>query len=194
MDLSRYSDPVERSIVNEIVQWSKVALEKPNPSFNNLPACPYSKKALADNKISVVFKYEASYRAVYTAIDEYDDTFDLCIVIDLKNTKNSDEFHEYLDHLNTVIAAGTFVDRDKWVMGFHPDDEESEFVQDIDFEPSTGVEYSMIFVQRLSKLQEAADKLDKKCYYDGYDEESNWQEIYARRTELHRRLKNGDET
>ena len=52
----------------------------------------------------------------------------------------------------------------------------------------------MIFVQRLSKLQEAANKLDKKGYYDSYDGEYNSTEIYLTEKNLYRRLKNGDET
>ena len=52
----------------------------------------------------------------------------------------------------------------------------------------------MIFVQRLSKLQEAADKLDKKGYYDVYNSQFNAREIYEKRDRLYRRLKDGDET
>ena len=54
--------------------------------------------------------------------------------------------------------------------------------------------YAMIFVQRLSKLQQAADKLDKKGYYDTYDAEYNARDIYELRETLYRRLKDGDET
>ena len=87
-----------------------------------------------------------------------------------------------------------FIDKDIWLMGFHPNDEPSDFVQEVTFDYETDTEYSMIFVQRLSKLQEAADKLDKKGYYDSYDGEYNASDIYEKRTELYRRLKNGDET
>jgi hypothetical protein len=79
-------------------------------------------------------------------------------------------------------------------MGFHPDDEITEAAEATAIEAVTDTEYSMIFVQRLSKLQEAADKLDKKGYYGIYDPEYNALEIYAKRKKLYRRLKNGDET
>jgi hypothetical protein len=52
----------------------------------------------------------------------------------------------------------------------------------------------MIFVQRLSKVQESADKLAEKGYYDKYLEEYNAEEIFQERAKLYRRLKNGDET
>jgi hypothetical protein len=64
----------------------------------------------------------------------------------------------------------------------------------VDFQPQIDAEYAMIFVQRLSKLQEAADKLDKKGYYDTYNGQYNAREIYDKRERFYRRLKNGDET
>jgi len=79
-------------------------------------------------------------------------------------------------------------------MGFHPDDEPNDFVADVSFEVGTDDTYAMIFVQRLSKLHVAADKLHKKGYYAAYDDLYDSEGIYARREQLYRRLKNGDET
>ena len=79
-------------------------------------------------------------------------------------------------------------------MGFNPEDEPSDFVADVTFNYEVDDEYSLIFVQRLSKLQEAANKLDKKGYYDSYEEEYNSSEIYLNRENLYRRLKDGNET
>ena len=112
----------------------------------------------------------------------------------LNPDENSEAFHEYLDQLNDVISEGMFIDKDIWVMGFHPNDEPSDFVEEVVFERDIDTAYSMIFVQRLSKLQKSADKLDKKGYYDSYDEEYQASDIYEKREKLYRRLKHGDET
>ena len=96
--------------------------------------------------------------------------------------------------LDFYLLEGVFIDKDLWLMGFHPDDEPSEFGDEITFEPETDARYAMIFVQRLSKLQEAADKLGKRGYYDSYDSQYNAREIYELREHLYRRLKNGNET
>jgi len=194
MNVAFYSEPVEQAIVQEIMQWSAVALEKPSSHFNDLPPCPYARAAWLDNKVSILFKHEDSYQTLYSCISQYDDNFDVAIVVDLLNDKESDDFHEYLDLLNDAISNGMFVDKDIWLMGFHPDDEPSDFVEEIVFEEKIDTSYCMIFVQRLSKLQQAADKLDKKGYYDSYKGEYNAPNIYAKRDELYRRLKNGDET
>ena len=188
------SQTVESAIVEELMQWSREVLEKPSPYFNNLPPCPYAKQAWLESKVAILFKYENNYQTLYNTIALFDDTFDLAIIIDLGNKKNSEDFHEYLEHLNEVISQGMFIDKDVWVMGFHPDDEANDFVEDVQFDPVTDVEYAMIFVQRLSKLQVAADKLDKKGYYDIYNKEYDAQELYAQREKLYRRLKNGNET
>jgi hypothetical protein len=37
----------EKKIYNEIREWSRTLLEKKNPEFNGLPACPYAKAAWA---------------------------------------------------------------------------------------------------------------------------------------------------
>ena len=114
--------------------------------------------------------------------------------MDLANDTDPEAFHDYFYAINEFIAAGTFIDKDIWLMGFHPNDEVTEASEQTAIEALTDTEYSMIFVQRLSKLQEAGDKFDKKGYYDSYKGEYNAPNIYAKRDELYRRLKNGDET
>jgi hypothetical protein len=194
MNLAFYDQSTEKAIVEEIMQWSETALEKPSPQFNNLPPCPYARKALMDEKVAILFKYDDSYQVLYSCVSQFDDNFDLAIIVDLYNDKSAYDFHEYLESLNEAISNGMFIDKDIWVMGFHPDDDVSETAQETAIEAITDTEYSMIFVQRLTVLQEAADKLDKKGYYDSYNGKYNASDIYAKRTELYRRLKNGDET
>ena len=185
---------VEKAVYSELVDWSATVLEKASPHFNNLPPCPYAKQAWVDGRVAVLFKYETNKQTLYSTVSQFDDNFDVAIIVDFKYDKDADLFHTYLDEMNDVISDGMFIDRDIWVMGFHPDDEESDFVQDVNFEPHVDAEYAMIFVQRLSKLQEAADKLDKNGYYDTYNGQYNAREIFEKRQRLYRRLKNGDET
>ena len=57
------------------------------------------------------------------------------------------------------------------------------------FEEIVEKEYALIFVQRLSKLQESANKLKKLGYYDKYYKEYNVEDIYEQRENYYRRLK-----
>ena len=191
-----FSSAVEEAVKAEIRDWSAAALEQPSPHFNGLPPCPYARKAWAENKVAIVFKYEDNMQVLYSMVSQFDDNYDVAIIVDVKFYEDSDVFHGYLDEMNDVIADGMFIDRDIWVMGFHPGDEPNEFVEELalDFEPYVEDEYALIFVQRLSKLQEAADKLAVKGYYDLYSGHYNASDIYEKRERLYRRLKNGLET
>ena len=184
----------EKEICAEIMAWSTHTLQKPNPYYNNLPPCPYSQKAWQEDKVAILFKYEDSYQSVYSTISQWEECFDLVIVVDMAFEKDPDNFHNFLDSLNEAISAGVFIQRDAWVMGFHPHDEPNNFIDDSTFMQLVDAEYAMIFVQPLSTLQEAADKLVEKGYYDKYLEEYNAAHIFKKRSELYRRLKNGDET
>jgi len=193
MKLGFFGLPQENAIVREMMEWSNTALNTPHPFFNNLPPCPYAKQAWLEDRVAVIFKYENNYQTLYSTISQFQDIFDVAIIVDMENKLDNEDFHTYLDGLNLAIAEGFFIDRDIWLMGFHPEDEMSEFEEDVPFEPLVDNQYSLIFVQRLSKLQEAADKLSKKGYYDGYEDGYDAKDIFELRKKLYRRLKNGDE-
>ena len=60
-------------------------------------------------------------------------------------------------------------------MGFHPDygaeDAELDFLYEHDWESSVDAEYAMMFIQSLSKVDDASLKLEKLGYYDAYPRE-----------------------
>ena len=181
---------LEKDICNEIRDWSAYALEEKSSQFNGFSPCPYAKKAWEDNKVSIVFKYSASYQPLYDLISRFEDTQDVVLLVDLSYS-HSKPFHQKLEQMNEDIAKGLFKDKDLWVMGFHPEDETNELIDDGTFEPHVEVTYAMVFVQRLSKLQEASQKLAALGYYDRYTGNYDTSEIREKRAELYRRLKNG---
>ena len=136
MNQSFFSDDLEARIAKEIRLWSSSVLEKPNPYFNNLPPCPYARSAWMKNKVAIVFNHENNYQSLYSCISQFDEQYEIAVLVDLGNVKNADDFHEYLDSLNQVISEGMFIDKDIWLMGFHPEDEPSDFVEEIEFDHS----------------------------------------------------------
>ena len=118
--------------------------------------------------VGVSINYVPHKQALYTLVSAFPDPLDLCILVDLKYEKDPDDFHYYLDRVNEAIADGIFIDRDIWVMGFHPDDDVDEEVFDPNFEATNDTVYAMTFIQRLSKLEESADTLRDTGYYDEY--------------------------
>lgn len=182
----------ERKICDEIRAWSAYALEVPNPYFAGLPACPFARTAWQNDRVATVFKYGGN-QALYSVLAGFDDSFDLVIVVNHHERQEPDAYHDYLDQLNVAISERIFGQSDLWVMGFHPDDGQNELIDDSTFEPLTDTRYSMIFVQRLSKIQEAADKLKELGYYDQYLEEYDAAELFEKRAAFYRRLKDGNE-
>lgn len=180
--------------LDEIRAWSKHALEKPLEYFNNLPPCPYAEKAWEDKRVDCVIKDTDNKQVLYTTVSQFPNNLDIVLIIDKKYEKSAKDFHDYLDAMNVAISRGMFIDKDIWVMGFHPDDEASEYVDDANFCHLTEESYAIIFVQRLTKLHESADKLKKRGYYKIYSKEYNADAIFKLRETLYRRLKDGNET
>jgi len=183
----------EKQIFEEIRAWSAYALEKKNPFFNDLPPCPYAKRAWLDGKVAVIFQYGGS-QALINTMAHFNDEFDLIILVNTFYRRDADSFHQELSDYNDAIADGLFGDPDLWLMGFHPDDDSNDFVDDGEFEPHINTPYAMTFVQRLSKVQESAYILKDLGYYDKYSEEYDVAAIFEQRERLYRRLKDGNES
>lgn len=190
--LSFYA-PEERKIAEEIRAWSAHVLESISPHFNGLPPCPFAKAAWRDNQVTILFGQPGD-QLFTTVLSAFDRFTELVIIVDRGVSKDSEEFHSYLADLNEAISAGIFGDPDLWVMGFHPDDDANEFVDDGSFEPLVPDPYAMVFVQRLRQVQEAADKLEKLGYYSAYPPEYGAEEAFNQREALYRRLLHGDES
>jgi hypothetical protein len=185
---------LEQDIKTELREWSKHALESPSPFFNNLPACPYAKTAWDEDRVGFVFKTEDDSLSLYQTIAGFDDRFDVIMVVDLCYRKDPTDFEDFLHALNEAIADGMFGQKDVWVMGFHPDDDPEDFLDDGSFSPLVGEKYAIIFVQRLKALHEKSEALKPLGYYDKSFEAFENTDLYAHRENLYRRLLNGNET
>ena len=185
---------LEQAIVQEMRDWSSHALQKITPNYNNLPACPYARAAWEQDKVGFSFKYSKDWQDLYTLVSQWDDSKDVVILIDFCPLP-IDEMDSYLNMLNDMISEGIFINKDMFLMGFHPDDEDNDFLDDEDFESATStsdVSYAMIFLQRLTKLQEASDALRVKGYYDNCEEYYDSSQLYENRKFLYRRLKDAE--
>ena len=184
------SEEEKENIKSEIRSWSREQLEPPNPDFNNIPACPYAKKAWDDKKVKFAFKTELyDNDVIYEYIENWDDSVDLVILVDTNFVEETEDFHDNLDFINENISDGCFGEKDFWVMGFHPYDDANELIDDGSFEGESETEYAIVFIQRLSKLEIASEKLINQGYYKTYFDTYDVSEMYAVRKEFYRRLK-----
>tara|TARA_R100000152_G_C6764261_1_gene188814 strand:- start:599 stop:1165 length:567 start_codon:yes stop_codon:yes gene_type:complete len=184
------NEVLEAKVCEEIRAWSSYALEKPNSNYNDFPACPFAAKAWADRKVDIQFKHEVSPLPLYSILKNYNDDFELIIVVDFEYDDDQERYHNYLDGINEVISENCFGDRDLYVMGFHPEDETNELIETANFDSTVEYLYGMIFVQRLGLLCKASEKLMSKGYYDRDHGNYEVRQILKKRNELYRRIIN----
>jgi len=181
-------DEEEHKIETEIREWSSNVIEMPNPNFKNIPTCPYAKAAWEKDLVKIVFDHDGRDEQLLKYVSKYDDDYDLVIVVETDYHEDQEGFHNALAEVNSLISQDVWGDSDLWVMGFHPYDDESEVLDDERFEPISEYSYGLIFIQRLSLLQEASNKLELQGYYDVYSGNSEITEMYEIRKDYYRRF------
>tara|TARA_R110000824_G_scaffold263196_1_gene451860 strand:- start:591 stop:1163 length:573 start_codon:yes stop_codon:yes gene_type:complete len=178
----------EQKIIFEIKKWSEESLETSNKNFNGLAACPKAKNAWKEDKVGFVFKNAPDYQDLYTVVSCYPSNFDMVIVVDTCFKEEAKDFHTFISGFNEAIGEGMFINRNAWVVGFHPDDGGNALLKSSLFPTSTSKEYAVMLVQPLSLLQETSEKIEPLGYYKGYEDEYNADSILQNRKDLYRRL------
>ena len=158
------------SIEADIRKWSHNFLEIPNIKLNGLPPCPYAKQAWVDNKVT--FSINTGIDGLLEAVRVFD-THDYDIVVwaseTLPDIKYLDGFCDGMNELMSVAGI------DLHLMVFHPDYNAEQAGLDFLIEDDIvdeSLEYCMVFVQKLSLLDDAALSLEKSGYYKHFPEDT----------------------
>ena len=173
---------VERDIRN----WSHNFLEVPNVKLNGLPPCPYAKQAWLDNKVT--FSINTGIDGLIRAVKVFDNhDYDIVVWAE-ENVIDMHYLDGFVDGMNELLSVAGI---DMHLMQFHPDYGADE--AGLDFLLQEGVsdpdlEYCMVFVQKLSLLDDAALSLEKSDYYMNFPEDTYEALVLDRR-----RLRNGNE-
>ncbi len=168
----------------DIRKWSKDFLEVPNAKLNGLPPCPYARKAWADDK--VVFSINTGLDGLMQEVRTFNDHDYEIVVWAEENLPDMEYLDGYCDGINEAMSMAG---KDMHLMVFHPDYDAEEagldFLVDEDA-TDEGLVYCMVFVQRLSTLDDAALSLEKSGYYEHFPEE-----VYKSLVLDRRELRNG---
>ena len=173
---------VERDIRN----WSHNFLEVPNVKLNGLPPCPYAKQAWLDNKVT--FSINTGIDGLIRAVKVFDNhDYDIVVWAE-ENVIDMPYLDGFVDGMNELLSVAGI---DLHLMQFHP--EYSAEDAGLDFLLEEGVsdpdlEYCMVFVHKLSLLDNAALSLEKSDYYMNFPEDTYEALVLDRR-----RLRNGNE-
>jgi len=153
------------SIESDIRDWSRKVLEVPNDTLGGLPACPYAQQAWKQNKVRVIETNHLGIEAI-TQANLFDNTYDLVVVASYY-FPSAVQLKEFTTFLND-----TYTPRDLHIMEFHPDygaeDADLDFLYEHEWESDIEDEYAMLFIQSLSKVDDASLRLEKLGYYNVY--------------------------
>jgi len=148
----------EQSVRLKLNQWLVDFVEKPNPLLNNWSPCPYARQARLTNKIHVVFDSPLQIAQYVSSLDAYD-----VVVLCFDHTQfSASQVERFSRHINSILIL-----RDYVVLEDHPDATESINGVLMNFG-----ECGLMVLQRLSKLNTAADQLKEKGYYTTWSQEN----------------------
>ena len=168
----------------DIRKWSHDFLEVSNKKLNGLPPCPYAKQAWLDDKVSFSINTGLEGLIKEVTIFELHD-YDIVVWAN-QYLPNMEYLDGYCDGINEAMSIA---DKNIHLMVFHPDYDAEEagldFLIDEDA-TDEGLVYCMVFVQRLSTLDDAALSLEKSGYYEHFPEE-----VYKSLVLDRRELRNG---
>jgi len=172
-------------IEEDIRTWSREFLEVPNAKLNGLPPCPYAKQAWLENKVT--FSINTGVAGLIKEVADFDrHNFDIVVWANavLPDVQYLDGF---CDGMNEALSVAG---KDLHLMVFHPDydadDAGLDFLVTEDVTDS-GLVYCMVFVQKLSLLDDASQSLDKSGYYSHFPDD-----VYETLVLHRRRLRNGN--
>lgn len=155
----------EQLIKQQLEHWLVSFVEQPNPLLTNWPPCPYARQARLSNKILTVFDDPLEIARYTKHLDEYD----VVILCFDHNKFSASQIELFTKHVNSILTLQDFV-----VLEDHPDSVELINGVQMNFGKC-----GLMILQRLSKLNTAANQLKDKGYYATWsnvnlDEVVNW--------------------
>lgn len=156
----------EQRIKQQLEHWLVNFVEEQNILLNNWPPCPYARQARLSNKILTVFDSPLEIHKYITRLEEYD-----VVILCYDHTKfSAGQIELFTKHVNSVLMLQDFV-----VLEDHPDS-----VEIVNGLPMNFNECGLLILQKLSKLNTAADQLRDKGYYNTWSKENLEDVVYWR--------------
>jgi hypothetical protein len=148
-------------------KWIVETLSKPHKILSDLPICPFAKNAYLENKVKII-EVTDYVTEITDQLTVWDDSYEVLVFVCPDNVIAND-FVENVGLLNEKFMPTNLV-----LLEDHIDLEEK-----IDELVFNNGKYNIVLVQRLDKLNQAAEKLHKTAYYknwpkDYYEQVVSW--------------------
>ena len=181
-------------IKKEVRLWSEKFLEVPNIHLNNMPACPFAKKAWLEDKVDIQYRdpdlgYTRNLHQHVKKINfEKKEILIFCDIFFKEYSLN--KYQKIIDNFNKQYNK-----KDIYFLGFHPKnpptEEDQEFLLnptgDTSDLPHSTIDFSMMLIQKFSQLYKASDRLKRMGYYDKWPQEY-YDDVVLSRQNLYKKL------
>jgi len=159
----------EQLIRQKLEHWLTNFVEQPNPLLNNWQPCPYARQARISDKIQIIFDSPLE-------ICNYTHLLNICdvVVLCFDHTKfTASQIELFSKHVNSILIW-----KDCVVLEDHP-----TAVELINGVQMNFGECGLMILQKLSKLNAAANQLKEKGYYTTWSQK-NLDEVVTWRYDL----------
>jgi|TARA_A100001391_G_scaffold190632_1_gene163310 hypothetical protein len=130
--------------------WVVSELSVPHASVNGHALCPFAKNAWFANKVKLREEKDNLWDAVYEEIQAFDDTYQVVICASYLHKQSYDDLEASCFALNGWLAT---TGHDIWLLAFKEK------------------KLSMVFIQRLTDIDNASAKLESLGYYSNYEDQ-----------------------
>jgi hypothetical protein len=149
-------------ITEQLDQWLQEFVEQPNPKLGEWAPCPYARQARINNKISIkfceVFEFTDVIRESFLTLEQKD-----VVVICFDHIQiDPVSLQEYVAGINKTLMPINYV-----ILEDHPDS--PEFINGVKMNFG---HCGLLILQKLDKLNTAADQLREKGYYNTWSKEN----------------------
>jgi len=162
----------------DIREWSQSFLEVPSEALGGLAPCPYARTAFLNDKVKFSINTGVGGLSLeVSAFQKHD--YDIVIWAD-ETLPEVGYLDGFCDAINKTMASS-----DMHLMMFHPDypadDAGLDFLVDHSVSEASDLTYCMVFVQNLSKVDDASVCLEKTGYYSYFPEDVHNELVLERR-------------
>jgi hypothetical protein len=146
----------QATIKNQLTQWLIDFVEKPNSLLGDWPPCPYARAARINNKIEICFAETTELFVTVTEKLPLLETQDVVVICFDHTTISPVDLQQWIEATNQLLMPTNYV-----ILEDHPNSIETVNGVCMNF----GV-CGLLVVQKLDKLNLAADQLNAKGYYN----------------------------
>ena len=149
----------QQQIAQQLNQWLVEFVEVNHPDLGNWPPCPYARAARLSGMIGIKFCTVPEFDDIVQESIETLANKDVVVVCFDHRTISAQDLQQWVKKTNDFLMPIDYV-----ILEDHPDAE--EFVNGVKMNFG---HCGLLVLQKLSKLNNASDKLKSQGYYDHWD-------------------------